>query len=113
MKLTRNGISYNLKESPYFTIVKYNNQFIQYRFSSENNLNKFIERMADNRDKVNASLSNRFKFDITLDIICDLKLYDSVETRGFFVAAEREVFECLSEVKLDGEKLTCNYSQKQ
>ena len=106
MNLTRNGICYNLKESPYFTSIKYGNQLIQYRFSSEANLNKFIERIVDNRNKINASLTNRFKFNITQDIICDIRLYDSVEARGFLVLSEREVFECLSEVRLDGEKLT-------
>lgn len=106
MNLTRNGICYNLKESPYFTTIRYDEQLIQFRFSSEANLNKFIERLATNREKVNTSLSTRFKFVINQDIICDLKLYDNVESRGFLVLSEREVFECLSEVRLDGEKLT-------
>lgn len=105
--LTRAGISYNFDTSPYKFKVEYNNgRELVFTFSGEYNLNSFKNRFEENRDKINASLSNRFKMDVQCDILCDIKLYTLIEKRGFLIEDKEERYECLNIIKLDGLKLT-------
>lgn len=107
MQLTRRGVCYNLYKTPYELIMEYQNKSsITYKFSSQTNLEKFHERLQNNREKINESLSKRFKFIIKQDIICDLKLYQTVETRGFLICANGDYIECLEHIQLNGEKVT-------
>lgn len=105
MTLTRNGIAYNFYSSPYEVEVKYNNFNLTYRFSSKNNVNKFLSKQKETRLKINHSLSNRFKINLILDFIADLKLYSNVETRGFLIISEGINLECQEEVEFDGLKV--------
>lgn len=103
MQLTRRGVCYNLYKTPYELIIDYQNKTsITYKFSSQTNLEKFHERLQNNREKINESLSKRFKFPIKQDIICDLKLYQMVETRGFLICNNGDYIECLDHIQLDG-----------
>lgn len=106
--VTRNGIYYNLLESPYaFTL-----DGIQFFFSSESHMEKFKDKYRYNRNVINASLSNRFKFDINVDKLADFILYRKVETRGFLVIdinkdyGERDVIQCEKDLIYDGGKMT-------
>lgn len=81
--LTKRGIAYNLKETPYMFISE--DETYTYYFSSSLHLEKFIERRKTNRDIVNYSLSKRFGFKIECDLIADIVTYSSIETRGFFI----------------------------
>lgn len=100
--LTRNGISYNLKTSPYKESINYNGEKITYKFSSNMYQEKFINKIKDNRITINNSLSKRFGFKIENNVLCDLKLYLSIEKRGFLIETKEGLFECLSTIKLDG-----------
>lgn len=104
-KLTRNNIAYDFEISPYFLEVPYENTMLKYVFSSrlykENFYNKYIE----NREKINNSLSNRFGIDIEIDILCDLKLYVTIEKRGFLIWKDGVKITCLECIKLDGMKM--------
>lgn len=105
-KLTKRGIANDITISPYKHKINYTkNSYIIYRFSSELYKNKFIERLEENRDKINSSLTNRFGFEITNDILCDIKLYTMIEKRGFLIKNTKEGFECLRNLKLDGKNL--------
>lgn len=107
MQLTRRGVCYNLYKTPYQIEYQYENgAAITFMFSSQNNLDKFNERLNDNREKINDSLSKRFKFAIKQDIICDLKLYKIVETRGFLICSNGEYIECLEHIQLNGVEVT-------
>lgn len=107
MQLTRNGICYNFHKTPYEVEVKYqNNKKIVYKFSSTNNVDRFKSKLQENRDKINESLSKRFKFAIEQDIICDLKLYQTVETRGFLICSNGVFIECLESIQLTGVEVT-------
>lgn len=75
-------------------------------FSSQVNLDKFNDKLKENRDKINDSLSKRFKFQIIQDIICDLRLYQTIETRGFLIYSNGEYIECLDHVLLNGDEVT-------
>lgn len=83
MKLTKGGVCYNLNITP-FTFTT-NDELYTFYFSSENHLNKFIERRKENQEIINYSLSKRFGFKIKCKIIGDIFTYSSIETRGFLI----------------------------
>lgn len=105
-KLTVNGIANNLKDSPYHYKINYNcNSYVIYVFSSKLYKGKFEERLESNRENINKSLSNRFGFEIVNNILCDVKLYSSIEKRGFLIKTNKAGFECLENIRLDGKNL--------
>lgn len=102
--LTRNGIAYNLKLSPYKVTIKYqDNEFITFKFSSQLYMDNFKNKLKNNRNVINESLSNRFGFIINNEKLSDLKLYSSIEKRGFLIETKEGLYECLSIIKLDGQ----------
>lgn len=105
--LTRNGIAYDLTVSPYKTVVFYNNKkdSIIYTFSSNLNKERFLEKLSENRNYINGSLTKRFNIQIVCNKLCDIKLYSSVEKRGFLIETEEREFKCLNTIKLDGMNL--------
>lgn len=103
--LTRNGIAYNFKESPYFIEIEYGEDVVRYIFSSQLNIERFNTRQEENRKKISDSLSKRFNFNIKNDVLCDLKLYTSIEKRGFLIFKNEEMIECQKSITLDGNNL--------
>ena len=104
--LTKDGICYNLKETPYIHAINYGGEQITYHFSSMVYKLKFINKKKDNREKINLSLTNRFGFEIKNNLLCDLKLYSQIEKRGFLIFnVEGEMFECLKSITLDGQRV--------
>lgn len=106
MNITKYGVAYNFKTSPYVEEVKYNNYVLNFVFSSQNNRLRFKNKLKDNREYVTNSLTKRFKFNVCLDILSDLSLYSKVENRGFLIHEKEYSFECLEEVTFDGNRLT-------
>lgn len=107
--LTRGGVAYNLAESPFMAREFYpgSGTGLYFMFSSEWNKDRFQQRMRANREKINSSLSKRFGFTIEMNALCDIKLYISIEKRGFLVIQDNgERFECLESITLDGNSLT-------
>lgn len=104
MNLTRRGICYNLKKSPYTHTVKYEDVEVVFAFSSEIYIPKFEERQQVNRDKINTSLGNRFGIVYQNDLLSDITLYSKIESRGFYLTINGEEFECLNSLKLNGVK---------
>jgi hypothetical protein len=104
-ELTRSGVAYDLSVSPHEFIVKYDNEDITYIFSSELYRNIFLKKIEENRKKINESLSKRFGYTIENNKLCDLQLYSKTEKRGFLLKTEKESFECLNIIKLDGNNL--------
>ena len=101
--LTRHGVCYNLKETPYKVKIQYNNDIIIYHFSTTSNIERFQNKLQDNRDKINESLSKRFNIELENDKLCDLRLYTMIEKRGFFIECGERNYECLSNLKLNGQ----------
>ncbi len=102
--LTRNGIAYNLSLSPYKTTVKYGeDDYIIFMFSSKMYKENFKNKLKINRENISNSLSKRFGFTIKLEKLCDLKLYSSIEKRGFLIETREGKYECLNTIKLDGQ----------
>lgn len=105
-KLTRSGVAHDLRISPHLYVVKYGiNDVLTFIFSSEFYMNKFQSKLEENREKINGSLSQRFGFNIKLDKLADIKLYEKTETRGFLIIGKEE-YTCLNTIKLDGKNLT-------
>lgn len=103
--LTRSNIAYDFNISPHDITLEYDNQDITYVFSSNLYKNKFIAKVAENRAKINHSLSNRFAFNVQNDVLCDLKLYTTIEKRGFLIYIDGDKAECLKNIILDGKTL--------
>ena len=85
--------------------MTYDDCEIVYVFSSELYRQKFFEKLNSNREKINTSLSNRFGFKIINEKLCDLKLYITVEKRGFLLIKDGRRIECLNEVELRGQTI--------
>lgn len=105
MSLTRSNIAYDLKVSPHETNITYSDEVITFIFSSDLYRQKFAEKLIDNRKKINESLSNRFGFTIVNDKLCDLKLYCTIEKRGFLIFQNQRGIECLDNIILDGHQM--------
>ena len=106
VNLSRRGIANDITVSPYKFKINYTkNSYIIFVFSSELYKEKFVEKLEENRKKINWSLSNRFGFEIENNVLCDIKLYSSIEKRGFLIKNNKEGFGCLDVLKLDGKNL--------
>lgn len=107
VKLTKGGITRNFQETPFTKKIWYgSNNYMIYCFSSQMYLNKFIERLEENREKISISLSNRFGVEVRNEVLCDIKLYSSIEKRGFYIKNHKEGFECPENIILDGKRAT-------
>jgi YHS domain-containing protein len=98
--LSRRGIAYNFKISPY----KYTEQDITFYFSSQLHKDSFISKLKENRNKINDSLSNRFKIDVEFNKLADISLYKKIESRGFLLKIKGDYI-CHDEIKLGIEKV--------
>lgn len=104
--LSRYGVTYDLETSPFECEIFYSEiSYLKFKFSSQLYLNKFKEKIEENRNNINDSLSNRFGFTIKNDVLADIKLYSRIEKRGFFIKGKEE-YKCLNNIILDGMNLT-------
>lgn len=110
--LTRNNIAYDLNISPHKINMVYEKHNITYVFSSELYVKKFFEKVENNRNNINESLSNRFGFNILNELLCDIKLYITIEKRGFLMFIDGEKVTCLNDITLDGQKLMIRKSNE-
>ena len=102
-KLTRSNVAHDLNISPHKAHVLYTDETeMCFVFSSDLYKRKFEEKLWANRDTVNDSLSKRFGFTVRNNILSDLKLYLTIEKRGFLLFYNGVKVECLSELILDG-----------
>lgn len=105
VSLTRSNVAHDLNISPHIFEVMYKDFSLFYYFSSDLYKGKFAERLMENRGKINESLSNRFGVEIEFDVLADLRLYTTIEKRGFLIVKDGEKIECLDKLKLSGQKL--------
>lgn len=106
LQLTKDGIAYDLRISPYKYIIKYDEEdYLEFKFSSRLYLNKFKDKLLVNRSKINESLTKRFGIKTINDKLCDIKLYSTIEKRGFLINFNEMGIECLNNIILDGNNL--------
>lgn len=108
MALTRANIAYNLEESPHRLEVPYEGFSLWFVFSSNLYKQNFYDRFLDNREKITESLTRRFGARVQNDVLCDLKLYTTIEKRGFLVMKEEDKYLCVDEITLIGCKMMSN-----
>lgn len=106
VKLTRNGVCYDLRNTPYIHTVQYEDYKIVFHFSSELNRKRFEERILDNRVTINTSLTNRFNMAVKLNKLADVDLYNKVEKRGFYIVANGRIVEWVEEIIIGQERVT-------
>jgi len=94
MTYTRNGIIYNLPKSKY----RYSTDKFEFFFSSLRHLEKFSERLVENRNATNLWLSNKYGLKIMLNDLADLMLYVKIETRGFYIRYEHKEIRNLRQI---------------
>ena len=60
--------------------------------------------MEANRDWLNDSMTRRFKFNMSLDVLADFSLYRKIETRGFLIIDESTgvAYECPESIEFRG-----------
>lgn len=108
-KMSRRKIAYDLKISPYkLTSVFQNDKTsLTFVFSSEKYREKFENQCGEHRKKINQSLSNRFGLSIDSSILADIRLYATIEKRGFLIYGnDGDKFECPEDITLSGLKPT-------
>lgn len=106
VKLTRSNVAHDLNISPHKQVVAYRDlSQVEFVFSSEFYKGKFMDKLYEHRDTINQSLSNRFGFSIKADKLADIKLYTTIEKRGFLIYHNGVKTECLSDITLDGQNL--------
>lgn len=105
---TRNEIYYDLSQTAHTLNVDYGEQTIKYHFSSALYRFKFQQRMESNRKLIQESLSNRFGIDINSAIIADLRLYNMIEKRGYYIQniTSGGTHTCPETITLNGLKMT-------
>ena len=99
--LTKWRIAYDLNISPYHYNLSYGDfpvRSVRYYFSSQLYLDKFKSRIEDNRISIAESLSNRFGFHVECEFTADLKLYLTIEKRGFLLELGERRIECLESI---------------
>ena len=98
--LTKNGVSYNLAITPFYTVKN----GLRFHFSSRSHKMKFDTQVRVKEEWLRDSFYKRFHFLIDTDLIADLQLYSKIEQRGFYVIdlSDGGVFDCLESVELDG-----------
>ena len=105
-QLSRRKIAYDFNVSPYKEVIQYDSHTVKYVFSSELYREKFTDRLAAHRVKINDSLSNRFGININMILLSDIKLYTSIEKRGFLLEVDGVKVPCQKHITLDGNKMT-------
>ena len=104
-RLTRSNIAYDLSISPHRLQMVYAGEPLTYVFSSELYMKKFIEKCEENREEIERSLSKRFGVNVKNPILADLRLYSTIEKRGFLLVKDEVKIECKEHLTLDGARV--------
>lgn len=105
-QLTRSKVAYDLSISPHRFSVTYGDSSIEFVFSSDLYKRKFMEKQHENRKTISNSLTKRFGVRVQCSILPDLKLYTTIEKRGFLLFKDGVEVKCQDGIILDGERVT-------
>lgn len=110
MKLTANGVCYDLKETPF----QYERFGMVYCFSSRTHQEKFAREYRKREEWLSDSLSRRFKIKFDADMLADIQLYQMIEKRGFYVFdMEGDAYECPEDMEYLGHPVKLKGLEKQ
>ena len=106
-QLTRSMIAYDLSISPHRIMIHYGEgSSLEFVFSSDLYRTKFFEKLEKNREEINLSLTKRFGVEVDYQLLADIKLYTTIEKRGFLLIKDGDEIKCRENLLLGGEKLT-------
>lgn len=80
-EVTRGGVCYDLKESPFFT----NRWGFRFFFSSKSHKDKFDSQVLKKELWLKDSMERRFHTEFDVSLLACVHFYRQVETRGFCV----------------------------
>lgn len=103
--LSRSNIAYNLYTTPHTLGLSYEGQEVIFHFSSELYRKKFQARLIEHRESINNSLSKRFGVKVVNPLLADLRLYSTIEKRGYLINVDGEYYECQEDITLNGAKV--------
>ena len=98
--LTRGGICKDLTKSPFVFTYVHNGKPVNLFFSSKLHLDKFTKNRKKNYVMIYNDIYKRYKYGIDCTFLSDFNLYRKVETRGFYIQYDNNVFNCDSNIKL-------------
>lgn len=102
--ITRNGVCYNLKKSPY----RMEDESLTFVFSSALHMEKFEKQRKAHRKKINESLTKRFGLAVDVSVLADVVLYKRIETRGFLIVCKEGNITCVNDITCASMTLTGN-----
>lgn len=85
-KMTRNGIEYNLFDSPYYLTIGE----VKYYFSSDLHRRKFENQYVKNRKTFTEKIACMTNLNVSCETFCDISLYRKIESRGFLIEKDGE-----------------------
>ena len=109
-QLTRSNIAYDLSISPHRVSVTYGESSLEFVFSSNLYKTKFLEKQFINREQIENSLTKRFGVTVRHPILSDVRLYTTIEKRGFLIVKDGVEAQCPDRIILDGERVTLKNS---
>ncbi len=105
-QLTRSQIAYDLSISPHRLTVTYGeNNPLVFVFSSDLYKRKFLEKQEEHREQISESLSKRFGVKVRQPLVADLRLYTTIEKRGFLLIKDGVECKWPEKIALDGERV--------
>ena len=100
--ITRGGVCYDLKSSPYTYQIPYKDKgTIVYYFSSKTYREKFIETTLKARERIDSAINQRLGVNVNTEILADLVNYNTIEKKGFHCTLMGVNYSCLSNINLD------------
>lgn len=70
-----------------------------------------MEKQESNREQIEKSLTKRFGVTARFPVLSDLRLYASIEKRGFLIVRNEVEVTCPEEIILDGERVMLKNSE--
>lgn len=107
MALTRYGVCYDLRETPF--VASYGD--MEFRFSTRAHSEKFMDEVGTRVRWLNDSLSRRFHVTVRASELAAVQLYQMIENRGFLVRVREEWFECPGDLAFRGRLTSAGDSQ--
>lgn len=105
--ISRNGVCYDLNVSEY----RYTTGNLTFVFSSQLHLDKFKNKVKENQEIINYSLTRRFNIKCDVTELANVVLYRKIETRGFLIVTNEGVELCQENLIFVGGKVTVKNSK--
>lgn len=107
---SKNGVFYELKDSPYNFMYG----DCKFFFSSRKHLTSFMDKLPVRTSWLCDSMEKRFHFYVNMQLVAAFQLYFTVETRGCYVRLENgEELTCRENLRLNGLKASAPGSIQQ